>query len=126
VTEQSRHSCYDGPMSQPWSPIEVERKMAALIEDLDEAVLELKNITLHAASCKHSYELASARAFVTHRSVGAAQQEASQKALIDCADEHLDHLMAEGVAKSAYKRIDVLKAQADLMRSLLVSSRNVG
>lgn len=113
-------------MSEPWSPIEVERKMAALINDLDDAVVELKNITLHAASCKHVYELESAKSFVKHRSVGAAQQEAGQKALIDCADSHLDHLMAEGVAKAAYKRIDVLKAQADLMRSLLVSSRNVG
>jgi len=113
-------------MSKPWSPIEVEQRMSALIDELDDAVADLKNITLHAATSKHSYELASAKSFVTHRAVGAAQQEASQKALIDCADQHLEHLLADGMAKSSYKRIEVLKAQSDLMRSLLVSSRNMG
>lgn len=111
--------------SAPWSPAEAEQKLASIVDELDSAVADLKDMALKSARDKHAFELKEAREFTKVRSTGAAQEEAKRRALVACDAEYLEHLLSESVARSAGKLIDVRKAQADALRSLLVSARGV-
>jgi len=112
---------------RPWSPAEAEQRLAEIIVDLGDEVTSLREVAMDAARKEHAFKLAEAREFATLRSMGVPVGEATKTVLNSesVAEKHLDHVLSEAVAKSAYKHIDVLKAQADGLRSLLVSARGV-
>lgn len=114
-------------MSRPWSPAEAEQRLAELVNLLGEQVTPLKDVAMDAARKEHAFKLAEAREFASLRSLGVSSTEATKTVLNSpvVADAHLEHVLSEAVAKSSYKHIDVLKAQADGLRSLLVSARGV-
>lgn len=112
---------------RPWSPAEAEKRLSEIIEALGSAVTDLREIAMDAARKEHAFKLSEAREFATLRSMGVPVGEATKTVMNTeaVAEAHLEHVLSEAVAKSAYKHIDVLKAQADGIRSLLVSARGV-
>lgn len=114
-------------MSRPWSPAEAEAQLADVVRELEEAVTNLRGITMTAAEADHAFKLAEAKEYTTLRSMGVPVGEANKTVMNadEVANAHLQHVLAEAVAKAAYKHIDVLKARADGLRSLLVSARGV-
>jgi hypothetical protein len=114
-------------VSRPWSPAEAEQALAEVVEQLAEAVVNLRGVTMTAAKADHAFKLAEAREYTTLRAMGVPVGEANKTVMnnSEVASAHLHHVMAEAVAKAAYKHIDVLKARADGLRSLLVSARGV-
>lgn len=113
--------------ARPWSPAEAEQRLAEIIVVLGDEVTTLREIAITAAQSEHAFKLAEAREYATLRSMGVPVGEATKTVLNSetVAQAHLEHVLSEAVAKSAYKHIDVLKAQADGLRSLLVSARGV-
>lgn len=109
----------------PWSPAEAEQKLANLVDQMGEEVLNLKRIAVDAAQAKHDYELANSREYAKLRVMGVSHQEADRRCILAVENEHANYLASEAVARSTYKYIDVLKAQCDGLRSLLVSARGV-
>lgn len=112
---------------RPWSPAEAEMRLNEIITELGEAVTNLRSIAMDAARKEHEFKRLEAREYATLRSMGVPVGEAAKTVMNneEVAAAHLDHVMSEAVAKSSYKYVDVLKAQADGLRSLLVSARGV-
>lgn len=112
---------------RPWSPAEAEQRLAEIVNVLGDQVTTLREIALDAARKDHAYRLAEAREYATLRSMGVSVAEATKTTMNsgDVAAAHLEHVLSEATAKATYKHIDVLKAQADGLRSLLVSARGV-
>lgn len=114
-------------MSRPWSPAEAEAKLAHTLDEMGEAVTDLREVAIAAAEAEHAFKLAEAREFATLRSKGVPVGEASKTVMNNesVAAKHLEHVLTQAVAKASYKRVDVLKSQSDGIRSLLVSARGV-
>lgn len=112
-------------MSRPWSPAEAEQDLYRVINELDEVVTNLRNITQEAALARVDFEMAEDKAFMKYRLAGVTIEESKKRARLDCEDLFRTHVLAEAQAKSAYKAVDVRKSQADGIRSLLVSARGV-
>lgn len=112
---------------RPWSPAEAEQRLNEIIGELGEAVTNLRSIAIDAARKEHEFKLLESKEYAALRSMGVPVGEATKTVLNSeaVAEAHLAHVLSEAVAKSSYKYVDVLKSQADGLRSLLVSARGV-
>lgn len=113
--------------SRPWSPTEVEEQMVAIIDRLDEAVTELPTYAAEAGAAKVDYDLAHAKAMLRSKYEEDLKTVADREAwaLLCVEFQYATRIDAETRFDTAKRVIDVLKAQSDLLRSLLVSARGV-
>lgn len=119
------------PQSRPWSIAEVEEKVPEIVDRLEEAVTDLKNMGIAAAQAEWAYRKAKAVAFVKVTGRNAEEREA--KALLHqhqpgqtVADLGLARNLAENAYGNQRQIITVLKTEAELMRTLMVSARGEG
>lgn len=116
---------------RPWSIVEVEEKIPEIVNRLEEAVTDLKSMGVDAANAEWDYRKAKAMAFVKVSGRNAEEREA--KALlhqhapgVTVADLGRARNLAENAYGNQRQIITVLKTEAELMRTLMVSARNEG
>lgn len=117
--------------SRPWSVAEIEESIPVLVDRLEEAVTDLRSLGVDAAQSEWAYRKAKAIAFVKVTGRNAEEREA--KALlhqhqpgVTVADLGLARNLAENAYGNQRQIITVLKTEAELMRTLMVSARGEG
>lgn len=111
----------------PWSPIEIEVKLRQVIEDQDEAVRVLKGMADEYGSARRDYEVKKAQAFLTakNRSDLTTVDLRTAWATEQSADLRMEKDIAESRFVAQRAAVQVLISQADSLRSLLRSSRDL-
>lgn len=111
-------------MSKPWSVTELEEMIPDIVARLDDAVTDLKRLGQESATKTHGYKLARARAMLNAIADGASNQDARDATVTVAVDEQM---LAAQIAENSYADqrhvINVLRTQADLCRTMMVSRR---
>lgn len=113
--------------TQPWGPVEIEVKMAQVIEAQDDAVAESKQLAIAYAEKRRAYELTKNRTLlglVGHPDLKTADLRLA-KATVEAADARYEKDLAEGAMNAQKDVVRILISQADTLRSLARSSRDV-
>lgn len=122
----------DSRITAPWSSIEIEIKMAKVIEALDDAVLVHKALVEAAANKRHAYKLKEAQLQIQAR--GLMVEGDTGKWTVDekkawvytnLGELELEYQIADGQATAQREVIRSLQSEAELLRSLARSSRDL-
>lgn len=115
------------PVTQPWGPVEIEVKMAQVIEAQDDAVAELKGLAMEFATKRRDYEKLKNRTLLSLVGNPDYKTDALRlaKATLESADARYEKDLAEGLLNAQRDVVRVLTSQADTLRSLARSSRDV-
>ena len=118
-------------MSRPWSPAEVEEAIPEIMEAIDAAVIALADAFDEAAEATHAAKKARALAWLKVTGRNKEEREARVYLYLHEPDVTVGDLeyraeLAEGRHRSESLRIRALQTKADLLRSMLVSSRATG
>lgn len=118
------------PTDRPWSSAEVAEEIPALLGQLDDAVSAIRQLAIDAATARRDWKREEAKAWLVVK--GANKEERTARVHLHqwkpthtVGDLEYEAELAEGVLRSERSRIGVLQTRADLLRSLLVSSRAV-
>ena len=114
-------------MSRPWSPAEVEERAFKLRRELDDMVLALPRLVEESAKAKREYRSAKAQAYLAARARNPSLTVDERKAMVDdeIGDVEAADMIAEEMLRAARDRIRVGLAEQDMLRSMLVSHRQV-
>lgn len=116
---------------RPWSAAEVEQEIPRLMDQLDDAWSGHRTKTIDAATAKRDHRREEAKAWLRVSGKNAEERKARVYLMqIEPGGKTVGDLeyladIAEGEARSEAMRIKTLTTRADLLRSLLVSSRAV-
>ena len=115
------------PVTQPWGPVEIEVKMAQVIEAQDDAVAEMKALGEAFATKRRDYEKLKNRTLLSLVGDPNYKTDALRlaKATLEAADARYEKDLAEGAWNTQREVVKVLISQADTLRSLARSSRDV-
>jgi hypothetical protein len=107
------------------TPAEVERRMVDLSESLDAATTEWEQADFDHRVAKNNFELQMARTRLELHSSGRklTAQQREDEALLACEELYAILGYAETRQRACRARIDLLRSQADLLRSLGTSVR---
>lgn len=116
--------------ARPWSPAEVEAEIPVVLEQLDDAVTEVRDSARLAAEATRDFK--KERALATLQVSGKNAEERQARIHLHqitpggktVGDLEYEADLAEGVNRSAGQAIRVLQSRADLLRSLLASHRS--
>lgn len=110
---------------QPWSPIEVEVKLEAGLDQLDDVMAGYLAIADDAATAKQAYDLACARKMLELR----VRDPKLPKHVLDaeitvaCHEERAERDACVAAEEAARKALDSYKTRIEALRTLLVQSR---
>lgn len=119
---------------RPWSPIEIEQRMADCIEKLEDAVTRYKALGYSAAQKKRDYEVEQAKCMLLaarHRDPTSGERvltsDTLRKAWVteQVADLEQEADIAEHQVRAARMVISQLETEAELLRSMARSSRDM-
>jgi hypothetical protein len=115
-------------MNETLSPLDVERKLRQLVNDLAAAQVVLREARDGEVDARHEHDRARRRALLSEKSPKVTRggyTVAEQSAWVDeqCADLKLSADRATVVREAAQDRLRVLLAQAEIVRSLGASVR---
>ena len=115
-------------MSRPFSPQEVEERIAETVDRLEDHVTDMPKLADEAADAKFDYEVAFAKALLAARHDEQAKSAPEREALatVACEKELRRKLRAETTYDTHRRVIAVLQAQGDLLRTMSASRRSVG
>lgn len=110
-----------------WSPMEIDVKMRQVVEELDSAVTILRALSEASAIATHELKLAEARAYMQAKLDKTLTSAELRKAWVYIQTEQLQLAadLADGIANAQAKKIASLHHEADLLRSLARSSRDM-
>lgn len=114
-------------MSEPLSPIEIERKMSECIEALEACTDDLKKYACEAAETNHAYRKAQARAWLSARTDPNLKTDRLKEAWVvsETGSEMWKRDMAEAAYDSQKSLFRSLQTQSEILRSLARSSRDL-
>lgn len=114
-------------ITTPWSAIEVEIKMAEVIEALDDAVTIQKALAETYAGAEHEYKMRQAMAWLQSRQDATLKSDKIREAWVytQVGDLRLKRDIAAGQLDAQKGVVRSLTTQADTLRSLARSSRDV-
>lgn len=112
---------------RPWSGIEIEQKLTSIIPLLDDAVAEYRQIGEEAAVARHAHKLAEAKAMLQAKADKTLTSAELRKARVyeQVADLDLAADIAEARLAAQRQTIAVLMAEAEVLRSLNKSNRDM-
>lgn len=112
---------------RPWSALEVEVKMAQVIEELDDAVAVQKALSEAYAGAEHEYKMRQAMSWLQSRQDANLKSDKLREAWVytQVGELRLKRDIALGQLDAQKNLIRSLSAQADTLRSLARSSRDV-
>lgn len=114
-------------MTRPWSPLEIEVKMNQVIEDQDDAIADLKELGAAYAQARRDYEVLKNQSLLAGRSQpGITTDKQSEAwATVQAADLRMAKDIAEATLNAQRDLVRTLISQADTLRSLARSSRDL-
>lgn len=114
-------------VTTPLSPVEVEVKMAQCIEALEDAVNEQRECAHEYAAANHRYRQAFAQKMLAAREEKALTSDKMREAwaITEVKDEMWHRDLAEAQHESQKSVVRSLQTQAELLRSLARSSRDL-
>lgn len=107
-------------MTNDPSPNSVVHQLVRLSELLDNATDEIEKLDEAAVRAKGAYQVAFARAFIDAKG---AMDLRKQLAVIEVADQWLEHELAAAKTRACKERIHTLRDQIEIGRSLGASVR---
>jgi hypothetical protein len=111
-------------VTRPWSGIEIEVKMAQVIEDQDDAVAEMKRLGEKYAQARRDYEVKKAQTFLATKAASNTDKASEATATEAAADLRMAKDIAESNFVTQRAVVATLQSQADTLRSLARSSRD--
>ena len=108
-------------MTNPLSPVDIEREIIRISERLDWQVGEIARRARHAAEAEIAHKLAYARQILEVEGSTVAERDA--RALIACATTYAEHKGADAVLLAAQEAGRSLRSQIDALRTLAASQR---
>lgn len=114
-------------ITQPWSPIEIEVKLAQNIEELEEAVTLQKALAETWANAQHAYKVTQAQRTLQAAVDPSMKTVAHRDAWVmtQVADLMLARDIAEGQLDAQKNVVRALTSQGEQLRSLARSSRDM-
>lgn len=115
------------PVTRPWSPVEVEVAMRRIIEELDDAVALQKALAETYAVKEHNYKLQQAKAWLLAAQDAGLKTDKLREAWVytQLGDLRLERDIASGQLDAQKNVVKVLCTQADELRSLARSGRDM-
>src|SRR5574338_1334079 len=112
-------------MTTPLSPIEVEVKIRACLETLEDAVLGLRDKAIAYGVTNHAYRQAQAKAWLKAKVQSDLKTDSIRNAWVvdQTSDEMLKRDLAEAEYEAHKSLVRSLQTQADLLRTLARSNR---
>lgn len=117
--------------SRPWSAAEVEERLPAILERLDDCITDLKGMGERSARAEWAYRKQKAIAYV--KTTGRNAEERESRALLTqaqpgvcVADLGLERDLAANAYRDQRSMQSALEHEAEILRTLAVSARNVG
>ena len=113
--------------STPWSGIEIEQKMCAVIALLDDAVAAYKDLGEKAAQARHAFKAAEAKAMLSAKADKTLSSAELRKAAVyqECGSLDLAADIAENSYAAQRQVIAALQSQGEILRSLSRSNRDM-
>lgn len=114
-------------MTRPWSALEIEVKMREVAERQDDAVAEAKELGEAFAEAKRAYEVKKNQSILDAKGRSDLTTDAQRLAwaTVQAADLRRAKDIAESTLHTQRDVIRVLNSQADTLRSLLRSARDL-
>ena len=111
--------------AQPWSPVEVEVKLEAGLDQLDDVMTGYLGIADEAASAKQAYDLAAARKMLELRisNPKLPKHILDAEITVACEQERAERDACVAAEEAARKALDSYKTRIEALRTLLVQSR---
>lgn len=106
---------------RPLTQVEIERDLAEVISDLEEATVEYRSLGEVAAAAEVSAKVAFAKALRASSSSTVAMRESD--AVIISAEAEFRRRSTEALVRAQRELLLTLRARADVLRSLLASVR---
>lgn len=117
-------------MSRPWSPAEIEEKLPELVEQIEDAITDLRDLGIAAARTEHAYRKAKAVAYL--KVSGKNAEERESRALlhqtepgVTVVDLALERDLAENAYRNQRTKASLLETEAKLIQTMHVSHRAV-
>lgn len=113
--------------ARPWSPEEVELGMAAVAEEIEDALAMVKSLGEEAAHKRVQYEVEESKLMLMSVNQPELKTEALRKAWVtqQTGDLKLAMLIAANLFTSQVKQLAMLEVQSDLLRSAGRSHRDM-
>lgn len=115
-------------MTRPWSPAEIEEQIPQAIDDLNDAVLGLREAYENAAGANHRAK--HAKSVATLKISGRNREEREARVYLHQIEPGVtvgqleyEAELAEGIYRSETYRVRALEKKADLLQSLHVTAR---
>lgn len=109
---------------KPWSLTEIEHLVPQVFDQLDDAVSDLKQLGIEAATKTSNHKKSRALAMLAAIDSGAKNQDERDSMVTrDTQDEWLVAELAERAYNDQRTVINVLRSQGDLLRTMAVSRR---
>jgi len=111
--------------TRPLSQVEVEERIQAVIERMEEETEAYDDVAQAAAEAEADYRRDSARALLAVINAGEKQTVAERQARADLltADAHKNHLITQAARNSKREHLQTLRAHLDSLRTLNASIR---
>ncbi len=110
---------------RPWSPVEVEVKLEAGLDALDDATAAYLSVSSAASSARAAYDLAAASAMLRLRAADPKTPKHILEAMVtvECDEKRRERDVAVAADEAARKGLDSYKTRIEALRTLLVQSR---
>ena len=103
------------------TPADVERRLYQLSEELDQAVVQVREAETEYLATKTDFDLAFARAYMTVQ--GKTMKDREALALIACEDQRRDLVRAEALVRACKENAKRIYTHVDIARSVSVIVR---
>jgi hypothetical protein len=110
----------------PISPMQIEKRLADLSREIEEAHKELiaAEQTYHVSKASLEIAMARARMSVSHPDIKLTSVQREDEALIQNSEAHMQLAIAEAQVKAARANNNRIRTQVDIARSISVSVRS--